>query len=561
MEPVIIDAGVVGFNRDDRIVTGMLLPYGEECRSSVGRFTFGPGIVEIPQDVPGIVGFNIEHERDQSVGRGVTVTETPQGLLGTFRVAQGAEGDAALDDIASGKRKHLSAEVTGLRIKGGKALAAKLFGAALVEKPAFPSAALFAAADTDDSATDTDGDEEVLNESKSTAEWTDEAGKTWNRTETSRTVKRGNETTTTITYVLEEPEAPADNSQEGTMANATAPVGFSAPASAPAPAGKAEARKISKRAFFSAILKAQQTGNFGEALADVLTAEERIGLFALADATYDQASDAGKVYYPQYLQDIWEGDDDPAERRIIPLLAHGDLTELWFDDSEWLTKATVGRWTGDKTAIPSTKPTRRRNAPKKAQPFAGGLDIALEYKHFGHEDQIEEFVKQLRDSYATESDEYVAEELLLAATDLVYADPTGGTIREVFVKIVQGMLAVRRTGKAKPTFALVANDMYEEWLYTKKDEVLHFLATSAGLDEASFAEVKVEPWDGLTAGQVLVGARKAATVLELPGAPIRINALDIARGGHDEALFGYVGFRTQRAAALQLVSDPPPPAV
>ena len=38
---------------------------------------------------------------------------------------------------------------------------------------------------------------------------------------------------------------------------------------------------------------------------------------------------------------------------------------------------------------------------------------------------------------------------------------------------------------------------------------------------------------------MVAGTKAAGTFYELQGAPIRVEAIDIARGGIDEALFGY----------------------
>jgi hypothetical protein len=53
---------------------------------------------------------------------------------------------------------------------------------------------------------------------------------------------------------------------------------------------------------------------------------------------------------------------------------------------------------------------------------------------------------------------------------------------------------------------------------------------------------------------VLVGAKGSATVLELPGSPVRVDALDLARGGVDKAAFGYLGVSINDALGLQLVT-------
>lgn len=559
-DPIIIDAGVVGFNREERIAMGMVLPFGEECRSSVGRFTFDAGTCEVPQDVPGVVGFNIEHKRDEPIGRGVTVTETPQGLIGTFRIAEGPEGDKALADIESGERKYLSAEVTGLRIKGGKALAAKLFGAALVKEPAFPSAALFAAADTEDAAADTDDvienhedGEEVLNESTSVDEWTDAEGKTWKRTREFREVRVGNEVKTTEHTVLEEPGSPAGEEEDAVSA-ATA-TGFAADAQSTTTTTTTEQPGIGLFALANAIVQARRAGD-DKPLRAVLDEAERIGLFALADQTYDNAGDVASATnrVPQFLTDIWEG-DLPTGLQYSEYFDSGELTDLVFKQRTVTQRPLVDKWTGNKTEIPSRKASIT-TVDKSAQRFAGGLDIAREHYDFNKVEDVAFILSLMGESYRENSERYVGDELLLAATPLTIplAEPLPEGVREAHYLLVRGALAVLREGKALPTVAFIADDLFDQLLFAGKDTGLEYLSTTLGLTGGSLENFSIVPDETLAAGSVLVGARKAAQVLTLPGSPIRVNALDIARGGVDEALFGYVGVRTRRAEALQLVT-------
>ena len=60
----------------------------------------------------------------------------------------------------------------------------------------------------------------------------------------------------------------------------------------------------------------------------------------------------------------------------------------------------------------------------------------------------------------------------------------------------------------------------------------------------------------MTAGKVLVGAKEAATSHELAGVPIRVEGLDMVRGGVQPGVFGYAATVVHNAAALALVSPP-----
>jgi hypothetical protein len=80
-----------------------------------------------------------------------------------------------------------------------------------------------------------------------------------------------------------------------------------------------------------------------------------------------------------------------------------------------------------------------------------------------------------------------------------------------------------------------------------------------GLESGNTAGFQIIPSSVLDAGTVLVGSREAATSYELPGSPIRVEALDMVKGGIDVGLFGYHAVVLHDAGALALVT--PAPAV
>ena len=61
----------------------------------------------------------------------------------------------------------------------------------------------------------------------------------------------------------------------------------------------------------------------------------------------------------------------------------------------------------------------------------------------------------------------------------------------------------------------------------------------------------------ITAGHVIVGTKDAATFYELPGSPIRVEAVDMVKGGIDAGVFGYYALLTHDAGALQDVTIAP----
>jgi hypothetical protein len=59
-----IEAGSLYANAEDRIVSGLLLPYGEIGQTNLGRFSIEAGTVNIPSD-PDVVTLNVDHNREE----------------------------------------------------------------------------------------------------------------------------------------------------------------------------------------------------------------------------------------------------------------------------------------------------------------------------------------------------------------------------------------------------------------------------------------------------------------------------------------------------------------
>ena len=545
-----IEAGTLTASIADRIVTGLLLPFGEIGRTNLGKFKIpGPGIIEIPNDVS-VLGANLDHDQMEPIGRIVTVEETSSGIVATFKIGENPEGDALLEEIETGKKlgklKALSAEVKNVVIKAGEAVAGKLTGAAFVNQGAFPSARLMAADTLDDtSVQEVDAVVEELDVTTDSSnvetiedEYTDADGNTWKRTITRTKVVNGDIVTIDEHVEMTPMEAPAQEpqpTQEGTtqVDNVTAQVPETLKASAPAPASQPKAADV-----FNMIAPARRTG-------------DRRLLAALEDVTISGEGAVGEATtVPQYVGELWSG--RRFSRKVIPLLSSAPLNSLSVTGWRFTTKPAVATWTGNKTDVPSNAPVAESYSVA-VQRFAGAWDIAREFVDFGQTDVLNAMMGYAVDSYAQQSDNYVLDEIL---TEIGAGTEMGGNttgIADSLVKLVRGSLAVINNSLALPTFAVVATDVFEELALIQTNNALEFLSMSLNLEGGQMESFSIVPHSGLDAGSVLVGAREAVTVHELPGAPIRVNALDIAKGGVDEALFGYVAARIDSTDALALI--------
>lgn len=276
-------------------------------------------------------------------------------------------------------------------------------------------------------------------------------------------------------------------------------------------------------------------------------------LAALNPVTIDGAGAIGTAAaVPEYLGEIWSG--IPFARRIIPLLMSGTLTSLSAIGWRWTTKPEVSEWAGNKSDVPSNSPATEQ-ATWGIKRFAGGWDIGREFIDFGETEVINSFLTLAAADYARKSEAYVLTQLLAAATPMV-AGTVPADVPAALAGIVDGALEII-ANDARPSYAIVNPADYRPLLFTKKIDSLEYLTSAIGLESGSLEGFSIVPHTGVTAGTVMVGAREAAAVHELAGSPIRVNALDMAKGGVDEALFGYVQFRDYYAEGLQLVDIDP----
>ena len=290
-------------------------------------------------------------------------------------------------------------------------------------------------------------------------------------------------------------------------------------------------------------------------IATARSTQDRRMMAALEDIAITGEGAVGTAtVVPQYVGELWSG--RRFTRKVIPNLASAALTSTSVTGWRFTTKPAVATWTGNKADVPSNAPVAE-SYTVPLQRFAGAWDIAREFVDFGQTDVLESMMRYAVDSYAQQSDNYVLTTALTAvgAGTEVGTIPSG--IAESLVKLVRGALNVVNTGNALPTWAIVATDVYEELALIQTNNALEFLSMSLNLEGGSLENFRIVPHASLDAGDVLVGAREAITVHELPGSPIRVNALDIAKGGVDEAVFGYVAARIDDVNGMSRIINNP----
>lgn len=572
-DPVIIDAGTLEFSEEDLTASGLLVPYGVKCRSNLGEFEVGTGAFTLPADTTG-AALNTEHKRENVVGAIAKVWEQPEGIMGTFAFARTDEGRQAFADAKAGKRKNLSAEVANVVIRAGRAISGRLFGAALVERPAFAGATLLAAEDTDiPAAAETVPSEfdspERSSSSQYVTEFTDEHGTKWRRLEE-------NVSTTTVTKITDEDPAEPPAETEGETMNASAPGTVPAVPStllATAPGQSAEE-----------ITKAYELGTIFASIAAVKSGapdkhEAETLLAALADIKVNAAGGlttaASGVIQPAWVGKVWQG--RTYARKFIDLVVHEYGINVSGRKGWMLDQGTglVQPWAGNKTEIASGNgSTSVISATRRAYGWAA--DIAREFWDLeGGQEVVAAFIQGVVDSYAKITDIDALRDILGAAsgsvnreTGVITRDKSGIVPASIdypaeypdAMGLVIDAIDDVTDADDDPGFVLVNGAAWRQLRFTPKDLVPEYVTFAVRGDgtgtgdgvivkrapDAQFAEAGFDN----TAPAVVAGAHNAIEFREQGKTPINLDALDIARGGIDKAVIGYLETFVVRPEAL-----------
>ncbi|MGP6170622.1 hypothetical protein ACTU6V_05375 [Microbacterium sp. A204] len=559
MDAVIIDAGTLAFSEEDMTATGLLVPYGVKCRSNLGEFEVSSGVFTFPEDTTGI-GLNVEHKREDVVGAITKAWEQPEGIMSTFKFSQTDEGRAAFSEAKSGKRKHLSAEVAKVTISDGKATGGVLFGSAVVERPAFAGATLLAAEDTETIAVDqnvaAEGDPEHLVIAAEVLP-------------TDVTVTAEGESRT----YTPEAEAPAeDNPKENIMTASAveAVAGASVPATLLANAPVTQSAEVDLGSVFAnmALVK-----NGAPETPDALTLLAELSDIKAEAAGGLTVANSG-VIQPAWVGKLWQG--RRYQRKYLDLLTHlyggislGGRKGFKLDQGT----ALVTKWSGNKTEIGSgTATTSVTSATRQAYGYAA--DVAREWWDLdGGADIIAAFFEGVVDSYAKVTDldaltaVFNAAARTSTALDRLVAPGTfpsvdGHDYESAMGMIIQGIEAISDADD-DASFAIVNPVAWSQILYTPKDLVPEYVSfnVGAGTGEGSAdGKVKIQKapaaaFVGLDPAkpQVIVGAKAAVEFREQGQTPIQVDALDIAKGGVDKAVIGYLETFVVRPESLALI--------
>lgn len=582
------EGGEVMADLNERTITGLLLPYGEVGQTNAGRFSVEAGIIRIPSD-PVVVSANFDHTRSDVWGRASRLWETPAGIMAQYTAARTPEGDQALAEATSTDnpeaRKCLSAEFY-VTVKDGKAVSGNLWGSGLVKKGAFPSAMVLAADHPDAAGVETPVEPAAADNTHLSIE----------APELPESITVTTPAGAAAEYTPE--AAPAeDNPERVETVTATAEVMAGAvPASVPgAPEVNSPAEVIermpSRAEVFAAFAAVKANPSDGEAVAV---------LAALTDIKFSGANTlgAGGAIQKNWLGLVNDGSvatdrefitlgnlgtdisaggksgfkirrgtaASPINPGDIPTKGDGSL------DAAGAAMDVGGEWLGNKTEINSygAHTTLLQSSLRK---FAVGNDIAREFYDLpGGAEVIEAFIAQLEEDYNLWSDE-VARRTLVALSAANTIAPATGDYNPAYPAalgmLIQGVLAVKRRKvdgrKDVPTFAIANEAAFTDLVYMVggDDHMPKWVNIAVSTDGGATIDGTVKVVEGENGIEdspaVSVGAKRGVDFDELAGGPLVVNAVDLAKGGIDRAVHGYVQTFVRRPQAFVRIGTPDAP--
>lgn len=564
---VAVDADITA-SVTTRTLAGTGIKYGVLGRTSRGLLRVkDPSCLTyagVPQDqlTPDVLSRVVlteEHDRKKPRGVLAALEHSPDGKSTRvkFHAADGAEGDKALAeaDPVKGTRRSLSYDVVGATIIGDTIVAGNVVAFGQCAIPAYEGAWI----DTVAAAATTTGRGTIMLSPEQAARLLELQGRIDGGETLSAEEQAEYDALNALNQVY---NAGGSDAPDAATASSTSPTpgvtiniggqsaGVDVAASLPAVPGGAPRPPATTTpkaggaltAFYQTLTAAMDKRNPSR-MADITA--------ALSDITESANS---VVDPPAWSGELWSG------LLYVPewsdLFTDGTLTNWEGKGWRFTNKLEIADYAGDKAAIPSDTVGTEASTYEAAR-MAVGVDIDRKFFDFPSVGFVESLFEQVRESWAIKLDAKIRAYVLAndvaaqvdeAAPGVPVADQP--TLLKA-AAVVSRSLKRRRVGSA--TWIMVNDDDLFTLLDIAEKDLPVFLDLY-GIDARNFRSDPLVP-----AGTVLGGVKQAATVRTLPGSPIRVEAQDLAKGGVDEAFFGYWAIEEHHTSAIASATFTPAP--
>lgn len=243
---------------------------------------------------------------------------------------------------------------------------------------------------------------------------------------------------------------------------------------------------------------------------------------------------------PQWIDQLWDG--QPYKRLFVDKMTHQDLTGLKLEANRWKTRPTVDEWNGSGTDVPSNEASFEV-VEVQATRLAGANKLPVEWIHFKKVNLIEQYFLGMAEDYAVKSDNKALADAIAQATEKDLTAQGLGLLEAI-------PYANHAVYKAARVYAdaIAVND--EDWLALSKIKQLELPAL---METLKINPDIIIPTDQVAKGKIFAWPTPGIIHGELPGSPIRAEALDIAKGQVDDGVFGYRAVVVARPDALGYV--------
>lgn len=484
---------------ESRTITGRIVRFG--VPSSTQRVTIRSGSLT-PRDPIGRVKLLLDHDKSKPIGYMTALELDDDGATATFHVPDTPAGNTALAEAKAGLRDGLSVGIAVREVErqpGGLLVHdAELYEVSLLPVPDF-------------------ADAYVTNVTASATE---------------------KEPTMTETNITAEP---VGITEEEAAEAVTATLSTTAPERQFAPPIDVAPRALNLSTAVNRMADAINSGNPDEirlALADIVPADDK---------------GKGFIGRDDWLGELWTASDN--RRPWFDLFGGAQqLTTLKGVGYRWKDRPAPGKYKGNKTEVPTNKASTEA-VEFTAERWAGGWDIDRIFIDLGDPGFLQAFWTAALAEYATASNADIAEKVIAAATA---SKATATNALSAIKTLASEMRAIGAT----PTGFMLSPDLFDQYADLKQSEVPFWLANTVGGVDLNAGTATPTPGIMLTVspelptGTVLAADRRAATVREKT--PIRINGVDIARGGVDLGFYSYgrLDVNDPRAIRKLTVSSP-----
>ena len=510
----VLDARVTAADPGARTITGLVVQWGAIGRTSIGPCRFARGSISAPE--PRRVKLMVEHDVAQVVGYLTAAQDTDQGLVGTFTVPPGAAGDAVLASAAAGLRDGLSVGVEVDAATPGAdgvldVTAGQWRETSVVAIPAFMESRV---------------------------------------TQVAAAGQPGMAFTQAAQQAAQQPAGGAGGVPSAVMVPAppAAIQPWQQPVAAtyvPGPAAQPwQARPVQALGLDEAIERITAGWRHGGA--------EGALRAALTDIVPPvNVGQQQSLFRPQWLGELWQ--TSYHERPLIDVISHAPLnsfTVSGFQVNQPVFGVDV--YAGNKGPVPSPGGYGVTPVSATATRIAGAHDIDRAFIDLGDGSFVSSYFRYQAENYAVLTENQVETWLAADATTL----PPAGATDVLTALDVLAQYFANLGGGARMSFVAIAPDLWSDLIGTKNLDAPWLYGGSASLvgGTATVGGISIFLAQGVAAGTIMAGDRRAATFYEWKNPPLGIQAVNIANGGIDLGVFGYVAHLVNNPAALVTIA-------